>query len=453
MARRSFFAGWLLPHGSIELPAIHHRRPGRVHPRARPCSAAERLDLPAHDDLRSSDAGSGHLDRGRGESCWCGRGLVEGLFSQYHEPILPYSDQDRLRVAGAHRPGGVPGPRRPFLGSTNPARPWRAVHEGRNSRSARRKGIAFCAARWPDPLARCLAWVVDMVVITLVDHPRSASLPWPSWAGWLAGSPHRRHRFRSSAVFVTQIGYSNDSRNGSGAVRLLGKRDIPPARHGCARVEAPTEPGGDAQPAARRGFSPGVLSPGRCGLPAQPPTSASSAIWRPTPSWSPCHGSMQPDIEQLVTAGRFNSLREHVRISRRGCGRKTTPDEAALGRSRPSCAGTNSMPRARVELFAQIAAHFKAPGGVPARGRRERGRRAISPEPGRPPLQSQGYKGTRRNPSTAGLIRSFSATVRSGRRGAPLADSFFFPLAIHPGRVGILPCRESSLSRTSSKAP
>jgi uncharacterized membrane protein SpoIIM required for sporulation len=82
-----FLAGWLLPHGVVEIPAILLAGQGGLilaaaligRESGRPL--AQRLRL-VWGDLVTLMGGVGIM------LVWAG--LVEGLFSQYHEPVLPY---------------------------------------------------------------------------------------------------------------------------------------------------------------------------------------------------------------------------------------------------------------------------------------------------------------------------------------------------------------------------
>jgi uncharacterized membrane protein SpoIIM required for sporulation len=83
-----FLAGWLLPHGSIEIPAILIAgQAGLVLGRAL-LGGEEGLGLAARLGKQSEDLSLLVY----GASCllvWAG--LVESFFSQYHEPVLPYA--------------------------------------------------------------------------------------------------------------------------------------------------------------------------------------------------------------------------------------------------------------------------------------------------------------------------------------------------------------------------
>lgn len=83
-----FLVGWLLPHGAIEIPAIliagqgGFVLAGAMLGRSGGLSLGERLRL-VWADLATLIGGTAVL------LVWAG--LVEALFSQYHEPVLPYS--------------------------------------------------------------------------------------------------------------------------------------------------------------------------------------------------------------------------------------------------------------------------------------------------------------------------------------------------------------------------
>jgi len=83
-----FLAGWLLPHGAIEIPAILlGGQAGLVLAGAligwgERTSRAERLRAVAHDLLAIASGAAVML-------VWAG--IVEAFVSQYHQPVLPYS--------------------------------------------------------------------------------------------------------------------------------------------------------------------------------------------------------------------------------------------------------------------------------------------------------------------------------------------------------------------------
>ncbi len=83
-----FLAGWLLPHGAVEIPAIliagqcGFVLAGALLGRSSGLALGERLRL-VWSDLATLMGGTALL------LVWAG--LVEALFSQYHEPVLPYS--------------------------------------------------------------------------------------------------------------------------------------------------------------------------------------------------------------------------------------------------------------------------------------------------------------------------------------------------------------------------
>jgi uncharacterized membrane protein SpoIIM required for sporulation len=82
-----FLAGWLLPHGSIEIPAILlGGQAGFILAAAvigwgGHASRAERFRAVMHDLLAIAGGAAGLL-------VWAG--LVEGFISQYHQPVIPY---------------------------------------------------------------------------------------------------------------------------------------------------------------------------------------------------------------------------------------------------------------------------------------------------------------------------------------------------------------------------
>jgi len=83
-----FLAGWLLPHGSIEIPAVvlggqaGFMLAGALIGWGERTSRAERLRAISH-DLFAIVAGASAL------LVWAG--LVEAFVSQYHQPVLPYA--------------------------------------------------------------------------------------------------------------------------------------------------------------------------------------------------------------------------------------------------------------------------------------------------------------------------------------------------------------------------
>jgi uncharacterized membrane protein SpoIIM required for sporulation len=86
--KTAFLVGWLLPHGAIEIPAIliagqgGFILAGALLGRSSGLALGERLRL-VWGDLATLMGGVALL------LVWAG--LVEALFSQYHEPVLPYS--------------------------------------------------------------------------------------------------------------------------------------------------------------------------------------------------------------------------------------------------------------------------------------------------------------------------------------------------------------------------
>jgi uncharacterized membrane protein SpoIIM required for sporulation len=86
--KAAFLLGWLLPHGAIEIPAIliagqgGFILAGALLGRSSGLALGERLRL-VWGDLATLMGGVALL------LVWAG--LVEALFSQYHEPVLPYS--------------------------------------------------------------------------------------------------------------------------------------------------------------------------------------------------------------------------------------------------------------------------------------------------------------------------------------------------------------------------
>jgi uncharacterized membrane protein SpoIIM required for sporulation len=83
-----FLAGWLLPHGSIEIPAIllggqaGFVLAGALIGWGERTSRTERLRAVAHDLLAIAIGAAAML-------VWAG--IVEAFVSQYHQPVLPYS--------------------------------------------------------------------------------------------------------------------------------------------------------------------------------------------------------------------------------------------------------------------------------------------------------------------------------------------------------------------------
>ncbi len=83
-----FLAGWLLPHGAIEIPAIllggqaGFILAGALIGWGERASRAERLRAVAHDLLAIALGAAAML-------VWAG--IVEAFVSQYHQPVLPYS--------------------------------------------------------------------------------------------------------------------------------------------------------------------------------------------------------------------------------------------------------------------------------------------------------------------------------------------------------------------------
>jgi uncharacterized membrane protein SpoIIM required for sporulation len=90
-----FLAGWLLPHGSIEIPAIllggqgGFILAGALIGWGRRASRAERLRAVSHDLFAIIAGAAGML-------VWAG--LMEAFVSQYHRPVLPYGLKISLGV-------------------------------------------------------------------------------------------------------------------------------------------------------------------------------------------------------------------------------------------------------------------------------------------------------------------------------------------------------------------
>jgi uncharacterized membrane protein SpoIIM required for sporulation len=83
-----FLAGWLLPHGSVEIPAVMlggqagFMLAGALIGWGDPTPRSQRLRAVAH-DLLAIVAGAAAL------LVWAG--LVEAFVSQYHQPVIPYA--------------------------------------------------------------------------------------------------------------------------------------------------------------------------------------------------------------------------------------------------------------------------------------------------------------------------------------------------------------------------
>lgn len=84
----AFLVGWLLPHGSIEIPAfLIAGQAGLVLAGA---LLARRSGIPLGERLRAASADLTALICGTAVMLvWAG--IIEAFFSQYHEPVLPYS--------------------------------------------------------------------------------------------------------------------------------------------------------------------------------------------------------------------------------------------------------------------------------------------------------------------------------------------------------------------------
>jgi uncharacterized RDD family membrane protein YckC len=211
------------------------------------------------------------------------------------------------------------------------------------------EGITF-SLPLAGPLARCFAWVIDIVLIAIAIIGFGLL---SSFLGWIA--PEAVQAALILLIFVVQIGYTilmewmwRGQTVGKRAMRLrvmdvqglklqlsqvvmrnlLRAVDFLPV---CYLV------GGAACVLNRRMQRLGDL--------------AANTVVVSLPR------VMQPDIDQL-TAGRYNSLREYPHLAAR-LRQKTSPTEAALV--------LNAMmrrdqlePGARVELFAEIADHFRA---------------------------------------------------------------------------------------------
>ncbi len=84
----AFLVGWLLPHGSIEIPAfLIAGQAGLVLAGA---LLARRSGIPLGERLRAASVDLTALICGTAAMLvWAG--IIEAFFSQYHEPVLPYS--------------------------------------------------------------------------------------------------------------------------------------------------------------------------------------------------------------------------------------------------------------------------------------------------------------------------------------------------------------------------
>lgn len=211
------------------------------------------------------------------------------------------------------------------------------------------EGIAF-SLPLAGPLARCFAWFIDLVVITVTIITLGIV---SSMLGWL--SPEAANAIMALAIFATQIGYGivtewkwRGQTLGKRALRLR-VMDVQGLKLQLSQVVMRNLlravdflpmfylVGGTACVLNRRLQRLGDL--------------AANTVVVSLPRVT------QPDIEQL-TAGRFNSLREYPHLAGR-LRQKTSPAEAALV--------LNALMRrdqldakARVELFAQIATHFRS---------------------------------------------------------------------------------------------
>lgn len=211
------------------------------------------------------------------------------------------------------------------------------------------EGIAF-ALPLAGPLTRCLAWVVDMVVIVIVIYAFSIAMAFLS-----VFSPESAQALLPLIVFFVQMGYSMTT-EWFWRGQTLGKRIF--------RLRVMDVHGLKLQPSQvvlrnllrAVDFLPAfyLLGGATCLLNRRLQRMGDLAANTVVVSLPRVE---QPDIEQLVS-GHFNSLREHVHLAAR-LRQKTTPEEAALVVT-ALLRRDQLEPRARVELFGQIAAHFKA---------------------------------------------------------------------------------------------
>lgn len=211
------------------------------------------------------------------------------------------------------------------------------------------EGIAF-SLPLAGPLARCFAWFIDLLVITIAIITLGII---SSMLGWL--SPEAANAVMALSIFATQIGYGiltewkwRGQTLGKRALRLR-VMDVQGLKLQLSQVVMRNLlravdflpmfylVGGMACVLNRRLQRLGDL--------------AANTVVVSLPRVT------QPDIEQL-TAGRFNSLREYPHLAGR-LRQKTSPAEAALVLN-ALIRRDQLEAKARVELFGQIARHFRS---------------------------------------------------------------------------------------------
>jgi uncharacterized RDD family membrane protein YckC len=217
------------------------------------------------------------------------------------------------------------------------------------------EGIAF-SLPLAGPLARCLAWAIDSILIIALILCTVLLL---SVFGWAA--PDFVQALIALAVFAVQIGYGiamewrwRGQTLGKRALRLR-VMDVQGLKLQFSQVvlrnllravdflPAFYLVGGAACVLNRRCQRFGDL--------------AANTVVVSLPRLA------QPDLDQLL-AGQFNSLREHPHLAAR-LRQKTSPSEAALVLN-ALLRREQLEPGARIELFAELARHFRAVVEFPA---------------------------------------------------------------------------------------
>ena len=94
-ATAQFLAGWLLPHGAIEIPAILLGGQAGFVLAGALIGWGERASA-RRTAARRRARSARHRPGRRGLLVWAG--IVEAFVSQYHQPVLPYGAQDRVRI-------------------------------------------------------------------------------------------------------------------------------------------------------------------------------------------------------------------------------------------------------------------------------------------------------------------------------------------------------------------
>ena len=352
----TFLTGWLLPHGSVEIPAILLGGTRRLHSGRR----SHRMGRPHHPRRPPARGGPGpfrHRRRGGGHA---GMGRYGGvLHFAIPSPRTSLQTQDRFRMLGT---GGVE--RVPWLGGPR----MKTARQSRLSIETP-EGVVF-AFDLATPVTRALAWAIDAAAIGAASYiigqvSRMIHSVNADFAGGVA----------AVSYFVISIGYAMVLewrwRGQTIGKRVLGLRVIDVNG---LRLQLPQIAirnllrfidmlpllylvGGLTAVFNRRCQRLGDLA-------------ANTVVTRerkPSP----------PDLEQIAPA-KYNSLLAQAHLAARL--RSLVSPEAAALAVRAVSLRDGYDPLSRIQLFAELAKYFRLTGALPRRGRGKSHRRAIRPQ-------------------------------------------------------------------------